>query len=173
MRTYKGADKEGLTQSLINGLAKSDFAGALKYAGALENKEERGRAAQTLAREMIRTGGVEGATSWLVSLTDPTMKAGAFDTVAQQLMRSDPEQAAAFIRKNAGEEYAAGAAPSFAANLSRKDVQQGLEFAATLTGSAQARAYGKSSAVGWNRTTVHAGRLFMSSQEGTAPAHIG
>ena len=143
METYKGEDKEGLTQSLINGLAKSDFAGALKYAGALENKEERGRAAQTLAREMIRTGGVEGATAWLASLTDPTMKAGAFDTVAQQLMRSDPEQAAAFIRKNAGEEYAAGAAASFAANLSRKDVQQGLEFAATLTGSAQARAYGE------------------------------
>ena len=140
---YKGEDKDGLTQSLVGGLAKSDFDAALKYAGALENKDERSRAAQTLAREMIRAGGVDKATAWLASLTDPSMKAGAFDSVTQQLMRSDPEQAAEFIRKNSGEDFARGAAASLAADLTRKDVQQGLEFAGSLTGKAQSRAYGE------------------------------
>lgn len=140
---YKGEDKEGLTQSLISGLAKSDLTAAQKYASALENKDERARASQTLAREMIRAGGVDKATAWLATLTDPSMKSGAFDSVAQQLMRSDPEQAAAFIRQNATEDFARGAAASMASNLSRKDVQQGLAFAASLPAEAQSRAYGE------------------------------
>ena len=138
---YKGEDKEGLTQSLIGGLAKTDIDAAMKYAGALENKDERSRAAQTLAREMIRTGGVDKATAWLTTLTDPSMKAGAFESVADQLRRSDPEQAAEFIRKNSGEEFARNTASQLAAEFSRKDMQKGLDFAASLTGKAQSDAY--------------------------------
>lgn len=143
MDSYKGEDKEGLTQFLIGGLAKSDLAAAQKYASALENKDERARASQTLARELIRSGGVDKATQWLATLTDPSMKSGAFESVAQQLMRSDPEQAADFIRRNASEDFARGAAADLAANLSRKDVQEGLAFAASLPGQSQARAYGE------------------------------
>ncbi len=143
MESFEGGNKEDLTQSLISGLAKSDLAAAQKYAGALEDKDERSRASQTLAREMIRSGGVDKAAAWLATLTDPSMKAGAFDSVAQQMMRSDPEQAADFIRKNAAEDFARGAAASMAENLSRRDVQQGLAFAASLPDQAQARAYGE------------------------------
>ncbi|MFN0129999.1 MAG: hypothetical protein ACKV19_25320 [Verrucomicrobiales bacterium] len=141
LEKYEGEGKEWLSQSLISGLAKSDFDGAMKYATALQDEGERRRASETLARELIRTGGVEGAKSWLASLTDPDMKSGAFATLADQLRRSDREKAGDFIRENAAQPYAREAVAGLAEEMSRKDVQQALTFANSLNGPNQARAY--------------------------------
>jgi hypothetical protein len=140
---YEGDDKQWLTQSLVSGLAKSDFEAASKYAAAIQDEGERTRSAETLARELIKTGGVEKAAAWFASLTDERMKSGAFDTVIQQLTRSDPDRAMEFVKQHAGEDFARGAAGSLAQELARKDIQKGLEFAGSLTGPAQARAYGQ------------------------------
>lgn len=138
---YEGDNKNWMAQSLISGLAKSDFDGALKYASALEDDMDKRRASETLAREVIRTGGVEQAKQWLASLSDSSMKDGAFNTLTDQLRRSDPEKAAEFIREHAGQTYARDAVANLAEELSRKDVQEGLKFADTLAGPNQSRAY--------------------------------
>jgi hypothetical protein len=137
-----GRDADWFTMSLINGLARSDVDSAMKFALALENENERTRAAETIAREMIRTGGTEKASAWLASLTDPDMKRGAFQTLSDQIMRGDSAKAAEFIKAHANEEYARGAVGNLADTLARKDVQEGLAFAGELTGKAQARAIG-------------------------------
>ncbi|MBP7949441.1 MAG: hypothetical protein KA004_07275 [Verrucomicrobiales bacterium] len=136
-------EKEWMSTSLVSGLAKSDFDAAQKFASALKEDGERSRAAESLAREMIRMSGVEKAEQWFGTLTDPRMKASAFDTVAQQLLRSDPEKAVAFAKQHAAEDFAKNAVGNVAETLARKDVKQGLEFAGSLQGASQARAYGE------------------------------
>jgi hypothetical protein len=138
---YEGDNKGWMTQSLISGLAKSDFEGAMKYASALEEGGEKQRASETLARELIRSGGVEKAKEWMASLTDASMKDGAFSTLADQLRRADPERAKEFVMEHGGQPYAADAVAGLVEELSRKDVQSGLEMAGSLTGPNQARAY--------------------------------
>ena len=140
--SYEGDNKGWMAQSLISGLAKSDFDGAMKYAGTLEDEGDKRRAAETLARELIRSGGVEKANQWFASLSDSNMKDGAFSTLTDQLRRSDPEKAAEFIKEHAGQEYARDAVAGLAEQLSRKDVQEGLKFAGSLSaGPNQARAF--------------------------------
>ncbi len=142
LATFEGEGREWLAQSLISGLAKSDFDGAMKYASSLENETERRRATETLAREMIRTGGIDQAKAWLASISDDQMKGGAFSTLADQLRRSDPEKAAQFIRENAGERFARDAVARLAQDLSRRgDINQALSFVDSLNGPNQSRAY--------------------------------
>jgi|GEM_PF-296066 len=138
----EGREKEWMAMSLVNGLARSDADAALKYAAGLEDEGARRNAAESIAREMIRAGGVEKATAWLATLKDPEMMRGAFQTLSDQLLRSDPSKAAEFVKQYANEEYARGAIGNIADNLARKDVKQGLEFANSLTGKAQSRAIG-------------------------------
>lgn len=144
LQAFDGDDreKEWMGMSLVNGLAKSSPEEAMKYALSMKDEGSRARAAETIAREMIRAGGTEKATAWLASITDPDMKRGAFQTVSEQLLRSDPAKAAEYIKQHAGEDYAKGAVASLANSLARKDVNQALEFAGGLTGESQARAYG-------------------------------
>lgn len=141
LEKYEGDDKGMLSQSLISGLAKSDFEGALKYASAIEDEGEKRRASDTLAREMIRAGGIDKAKDWFASLSDANMKDGAFNTLTDQLRRSDPTKAADFIQEHASQPYARDAVAGLAEEMSRKDVQEGLKFANALTGPNQARAY--------------------------------
>lgn len=143
LNAYEGEGKEWLGMSIVNGLAKSDPEGALKYVSGLENKEERARGAETIAREMIRLGGSEKAVAWLNSLTDPDMKSGAFRTVAEQIMRGDPAKAAEWIKAYAGEEYARDAVRTISETMARKDPQEALKFASSLTGKAQSSAIGQ------------------------------
>ncbi|HEX2749302.1 MAG TPA: hypothetical protein VHM91_14940 [Verrucomicrobiales bacterium] len=144
LAAYEGdaREKEWMGMSLINGLARSSPEEAMKYALTIKDEGSRTRAAESIAREMIRSGGTEKATAWLATITDADMKKGAFQTVSDQLLRSDPAKAAEFIKQHANEDYARGAVASLANNLAKKDVQQGLDFAGTLTGQSQARAYG-------------------------------
>lgn len=140
---YEGEGKDWLSQSIVNGLAKNDPAAALKYVSALENKDDRSRGAETIAREMIRLGGSEKAVAWLNGLTDPDMKSGAFRTVAEQIMRGDATKAAEWIKAYAGEDYARDAVRTVSENLARKDPQEALKFASDLTGKAQSSAIGQ------------------------------
>jgi hypothetical protein len=144
LAAYEGDDreKEWMANSLVNGLAKSSPEEAMKYALTMKDEGSRARAAESIAREMIRSGGTEKATAWLATITDPDMKRGAFQTVSDQLLRSDPVKAAEFIKQNANQDYARGAVASLASTLAKKDVQQGLSFAGELTGDSQAKAYG-------------------------------
>ena len=141
LEKYEGENKGWLSNSLVDGLAKSDPEKALKLALGLKDAGERGRAAETLAREMIRSGGVEKATQWLSSLTDNDMKRSAFDTITDQYLRSDLNKAVDFAKSHASDEYAANAIGTVAEAVGRKDVQHGLQLANSLTGKAQARAY--------------------------------
>jgi hypothetical protein len=141
--SYEGDGKEWMSMSLVNGLARSDVDAAMKYAANIKDDGERARAAESIAREMLRAGGAEKATAWLSSITDPEMKRGAFQTVAEQIMRGDATKAEAFIRQYANEDYASGAVGNLAENKARTDVKAGLEFANSLTGKAQARAVGE------------------------------
>ena len=143
LSAYEGDGKDWLSMSLLNGLAKKDIEGAMKFASALEDKDERGRAAETIAREMIRAGGAEKATAWLNSLTDPDMKKGAFQTIADQIMRGDQAKAIEFVKAFASEDYARGAIGNLAQSVARKDVQEGIKLANSLTGQAKARAVGE------------------------------
>ena len=140
---YEGEGKDWLSMSMINGMAKSDPEGALKFVTALENKDDRSRGAETIAREMIRLGGTEKAVAWLNGLTDPDMKKGAFQTVADQLMRGDTTKAAEFIKTYANEEFARGAVGNLAETMARKDPREALKFANSLTGKAQSSAVGE------------------------------
>jgi hypothetical protein len=144
LQAYEGDDREKgfMSMSLINGLARSSPEEAVKYASALENKGDRTRAADTIAKEMIRSGGIEKATAWVDGITDPDMKRGAFQTIADQMLRSDPAKAAEYIKAHSNDEYASGAVANLANSLAKKDLQQGLDFAAGLTGEGQAKAYG-------------------------------
>jgi hypothetical protein len=135
-------EKGMITSQLINGLARSSPEEATKYAAEIKDASERSRAAESIARELIRTAGAEKAQAWVAGITDPDMKRGAFQTLSDQLLRSDPAKAAELIKKNANEEYARGAVGNLASTLAKKDVQQGLALAGELSGDAQARAYG-------------------------------
>lgn len=143
LESYEGDDKGWLSMSLVGGLAKSDMDAAMKFASAIKDEGERGRAAESIAREMIRSGGTEKATAWLNSLTDPEMKKGAFQTVAEQILRGDPAKAEAFVKQFANEDFARNAVGDLAGTKARKDPKEGLEFANSLTGAAQSRAVGR------------------------------
>jgi hypothetical protein len=144
LAAYEGDPREKgmMTNLLVNGLARSSPEDAMKYAANIKDDGERARAAESIAREIIRAGGAEKATAWLNGITDPEMKRGAFQTVSDQLLRSDPAKAAEFIKQYASEDYARGAVANLANSLAKKDLQQGLTFAEGLTGEAQAKAYG-------------------------------
>lgn len=143
LTAYEGEGKDWLSMSIVNGMAKSDPEGALKYVSALENKDDRTRGAETLAREMIRLGGAEKAVAWLNGLTDPDMKSGAFRTVAEQMMRGDTGKAAEWIKAYANEDYARDAVRNLSETMARKDPQEALKFANNLTGKAQSSAIGE------------------------------
>jgi uncharacterized membrane protein YgcG len=140
LNAYEGEGKDWLGMSIVNGMAKSDPEGALKYVSGLENKDDRTRGAETIAREMIRLGGAEKAVAWLNGLTDPDMKSGAFRTIAEQMMRGDTDKAAEWIKTYAGEDYARDAVRNLSETLARKDPQEALKFANDLTGKAQSSA---------------------------------
>ncbi|MGI8601635.1 MAG: hypothetical protein ACR2OZ_01415 [Verrucomicrobiales bacterium] len=139
----EGDDKDWLTQSLVSGLARSDPNAALKYASGLKEDGDRSRSAEAITREILRSGGLEPASELLNSLSDVSMKRGAFEAIAQQYVRTDPAKAAEFVKRYATEEFARGAISNIAETMARQDPQKGLDFAASLEGPAQARAYGE------------------------------
>jgi hypothetical protein len=143
LEKQEGEGREWLTQSLVSGLAKSDVEAAMKYAATLKEEGERARSAESIAREVIRTKGIDEAAAWIGTMTDADMKRGAFDAVAQQLMRTDSDKAAEFVKQHAGEEFARGAIGNVAESIARENPQKALEFAGKLNGEAQARAYGE------------------------------
>jgi hypothetical protein len=134
-------EKGMMTNQLINGLARSSPEEAAKFAADIKDPGERSRAAESIARELIRAGGADKAQAWVAGITDPDMKRGAFQTLSDQLLRSDPAKAAELIKASANEEYARGAVGNLASTLAKKDLQQGLALAGELNGQAQAKAY--------------------------------
>ncbi len=135
--------REIYTQSIINGLAKSDLNAAVEFAAKQEKAEDRTRSAETIAQEKIRSG-IEGAAAWASSLTDPDMKKGAMQTVANQLARTDLTKAADYVKQYASETWAEGAIGDVASRLARNDPKEGLAFAASISGENQPRAYRES-----------------------------
>jgi hypothetical protein len=135
-------EKGMINGQLINGLARSSPEEASKYAAELKDPGERSRAADSIAREMIRTSGAEKASEWVAGIKDPDMKKGAFQAIADQLIRSDPDKAAQLIKASANEEFAGNSVRSLAGAVAKKDLQQGLALAGELSGDAQAKAYG-------------------------------
>lgn len=169
LESYEGEDKGWMSMSLVNGLARADIDKATSYAMSIKDEGEKSRAAESIAREMVRSGGTEKATAWLASLTDGDMKKGAFQTVAEQIMRSDPAKAAEFVKAHANEDYASRSIGDVAQNLARKDVKQALDFANGLTGKAQARATGET-VKEWMRSNEGAQSEAASTYVTTLPA---
>lgn len=140
-QSYDGEGKEWMSNSLVSGLAKTDPEAALKFATGLEDQDQRNRAADTLVREIIKGKGIDEASKWIAGLSDASMQKSAFQTVADQLYRSDPAKAIEMVKSHANDPYAAGAISNIAGQLARQDVQKGLEFANQFTGAAQSSAY--------------------------------
>ncbi len=134
-------EKQGMERGLVSGLARSDAAAALKYVEGLEDKSERSRLTQVIMDEKLKQG-TDAAAAYAATLTEPEMKKGAFESVAEQMYRSDPKKAIEYVRANAAESFSQGAVSELARRLASKDPVQGVEFASSLPdGSARSDAY--------------------------------
>lgn len=128
------------TQSLVNGMAKSDPDRAMQFALSAEDPADRARSAETLAREKIK-GGLDEAYAWAQGLTDPDMKRGAMQAMAEQFSRTDINRAADIARQYSNEEWAQRTLGSVAERMAKDDPAAALQFAAGLQGDARDRAY--------------------------------
>ncbi len=134
-------EKGAMQRGLVSGLARSDAAAAQKYVSSIEDKGERSRLMQVIMEEKLKQG-TDSAAAYAATLTDPEMKKGAFESVADLLFRNDPQKAMEYVKANASESFSQGAVGDLARRLSQKDPAQGIEFASSLPqGNARQDAY--------------------------------
>lgn len=152
--------KEFYTQSIINGMSKSDPEGAVALAAKQERAEDRSRAAETIAQEKIK-GGIESAAAWASTLTDPDMKKGAMQTIANQMARTDVNKAAEYVKQFANDPSASSAIEDVAGRMARSNPQDALKFAESLAGSNQPVAY-RESIQAWTRTDSEAASKYVN-----------
>ncbi len=139
----EGREGDMMNAMLISSLARSNPEQAMAYAKGLKDDNSRQDAAQTIARELMRSGSIDTATDWLKSLTDDSMKKGAFDAIAGQLAGRDPAKAAELVKAHAAEGYASGAVREVAQRLGDKNPADGLKFASEIPGKPGAEATGQ------------------------------
>ena len=128
-------EKSAMERGLVNGLARTNPAAAEAYVTAMKDSGERSRMTQVLMEEKMKQG-PDAAAAWAASLTDPEMKRGALESIADQLSRSDPAKGIELIKANAADPSSANAAGTLARRLADKDIKQGLSFAQDLPAGA-------------------------------------
>ncbi len=97
-----------LNQSVVSGLAARDPALAtdLVMRLAADGNGDANRLIDIVARETLRSGGLEEASRWSESLPDGAVKGAAMARVASTYVRQDPEAAARWAETHAGNDYA-------------------------------------------------------------------
>jgi hypothetical protein len=153
--------KEWYTQSIINGLAKSDPEAAIALAAKQEKVEDRSRAAETIAQEKIKSG-IDSAAAWASSLTDPDMKKGAMQTVVNQMARTDLTKAAEYVKQYGNDPSASSAVEDVAQRMARSNPADALKFAEGLSGSNQPVAY-RETIQSWTRTDSEAASKYVNA----------
>lgn len=154
-------EKNTLAHGIVSGLASSDPAAATDFVfqmdteqrGAIAKMEderaregvERARAyafdrqLDTIATAQIQRG-MNNATAWAEGLPEGSIKASAFDRVAENFAREDPQAAADWVKSHAGEEYAERAIREVAEELGREDPSAAVRWLAELPDESQSRA---------------------------------
>ena len=125
---------------IINGLARTDPDAATDYLLKMEgNEEAKSRYLDTIATEKMKEG-IDEATKWATDLTDPKLKADAFEDLANQYSQQDPAKAAEWVEGQAGEPHAKKAIEEVADEWAEVDPKSAFEWAVTLDGDVQADA---------------------------------
>ncbi|NRB26692.1 MAG: hypothetical protein HRU37_03325 [Roseibacillus sp.] len=162
----KGLDndlvKGVLAQGIVSGLASSDPEAATAFVLELDQSQrdalansgtenaqrqwwERSRAyafdrqLDTIASAQIQRG-MSNATAWAEQLPEGTIKASAFDRVADQFAREDPAAAAAWVESHADKDYAERAVREVAEELGRENPEEAVRWLADLPEANQSRA---------------------------------
>lgn len=106
-----GGDRNRFARSIVAGIAQTDrtMATDLVYQLADEGNEDATSLMGRIAREALRTGGIDEASAWSVALADGPLKGAAMDRVAGSFVRQDPEGAASWVERFAEKDYAARA----------------------------------------------------------------
>ena len=161
-----GMVKGVLAQGIVNGLAGSDPDAATDFVleldqaqrSAAENSSaeegerqwwDRGRAyafdrqLDTIATAQIERG-MSNATAWAEQLPEGTIKASAFDRVADQFAREDPAAAAEWVKRHADQSYAERAVREVAEELGRENPEAAVRWVADLPEVTQSRAINQS-----------------------------
>ena len=143
-----------LTQGIVSGMASTDPDGATDYVLELDQIQrtqvaegdtseerrqwfDRGRAyafdrqLDTIATAQIALG-MPNATAWAENLPEGTIKASAFDRIADRFASEDPAAAAEWVRSHADQEYAERAVREVAEELGREDPEQAVRWVADL-----------------------------------------
>ena len=155
-----------LTQGIVSGLASTDPDGATDYVLELDRIQraqaadadtrderrqwlDRGRAyafdrqLDTIATAQIALG-MNTATAWAENLPEGTIKASAFDRIADRFASEDPTAAAEWVRSHADQDYAERAIREVAEELGREDPEQAVRWVADLPDANQSRAISQS-----------------------------
>ncbi|MEC9054455.1 MAG: hypothetical protein VX633_04070, partial [Verrucomicrobiota bacterium] len=184
-----GMVKGVLAQGIVNGLASSDPDAATDFvleldqaqrsAAANSSAEEgerqwwdRGRAyafdrqLDTIATAQIERG-MPNATAWAEQLPEGTIKASAFDRVADQFAREDPAAAAEWVKRHADQSYAERAVREVAEELGRENPEAAVRWVAGLPEVTQSRAINQSMERWTREDPVSAGN-FLREMEPSA-----
>lgn len=120
-------EKGIMERGLVSGMARSNPAEAQAYVASIKDEGQRSRMTQVLIEEKLKQG-TDAASSWASGLTDPQMKRGAFESIADQIYRNDPAKGLQFITANAGDPQAASAAGNIVRRISEKDPKEAMTF---------------------------------------------
>lgn len=184
-----GMVKGVLAQGIVNGLANSDPDAATDFVleldqaqrSAAENSSaeegerqwwDRGRAyafdrqLDTIATAQIERG-MSNATAWAEQLPEGTIKASAFDRVADQFAREDPAAAAEWVKRHADQSYAERAVREVAEELGRENPEAAVRWVADLPEVTQSRAINQSMERWTREDPVSAGN-FLREMEPSA-----
>ena len=155
-----------LTQGIVSGMASTDPDGATDYVLELDQIQrarvadsdtrderrqwlDRGRAyafdrqLDTIATAQIALG-MPNATAWAENLPEGTIKASAFDRIADRYASEDPAAAAEWVRNHADQEYAERAVREVAEELGKEDPEQAVRWVADLPDATRSGAISQS-----------------------------
>ncbi|GAA5484083.1 hypothetical protein [Haloferula sargassicola] len=104
---HEGDGANPLMVGVIRGLAASDPTLASQLMTEMPYSRERGEALAAVLPQMLEQG-ADVAKSWISSLEDERLRDGAVRRLADQLMRTDPADAAHWLAANPGQESGRG-----------------------------------------------------------------
>jgi hypothetical protein len=170
-----GFEKGMLTQGVVSGLATVDPEAATAYVLELDAAREgeggddrwRGyaidRQMEAIAQAQIQRG-MSQATAWAESLPEGSIKASAFDQVAESYAEGDPEAAADWVKSHADKDYAERAVREISEELARKDPAAAVSWAEDLPEATQASAM-RESMGRWTREDPTAAGTYLTTMD--------
>ena len=100
--------RDELTASVVSGIAHHDpnMATDLVLQLGREGNDKAGNLMEIVAKETLRTKGLEQASQWAESLPDGPLKGTAMTRIAESYARKDPQAAAEWAQRFASNDYA-------------------------------------------------------------------